>query len=123
MPALCLPSCPIRSPAGGLFPPQEKISSKAGGVKEIISKHAIKQKTHNCVLLLRVFVGSTRVNLECQIRAGARMSLGNNASPKEKITKFTNSVQNIPLALEAQSSQISTVGLTLFRALPFANPL
>lgn len=51
------------------------------------------------------------------------MSLGNNASPKEKIGKFTNSVQNIPLALAAQSSQIFTVGLTHFRALPPANLL
>lgn len=51
------------------------------------------------------------------------MSLGNNASPKEKISKFTISVQNIPLALAAQSSQMITVGLTPFRALPFANLL
>lgn len=51
------------------------------------------------------------------------MSLGNNASPKEKISKFMISVQNTPLALAAQSTQIITVGLTPFRALPFANLL
>lgn len=83
----------------------------------------INQKTYNRVLLPSIFVSSTSVNLECQIRSGARTSLGNNASPKEKISKFTISVQNIPLALAAQSCQIITVGLTPFRVVPFANLL
>lgn len=120
MPALCLSSCAIRSPVGDPHPP---VNLKVGEVKEITSKYAINQKTHNHALLHSIFVGSTSINLECQIRAGARMSLGNNASPKEKISKFMISVQNTPLALAAQSTQIITVGLTPFRALPFANLL
>lgn len=42
---------------------------------------------------------------------------------RKKISKFTISVQNIPLALSAQTSQIVIVGLTLFRTSTFANLL
>lgn len=61
----------------------------------------MKQKQPNVALLPSISVGSTSVNVERQIGAGARMSLGNNATPKGKISKFMISVQNIPLALTA----------------------
>ena len=115
MPGPCLSSCPVRSPAGD---PHPTISLEVGEVKETTSKYAINQKMHHCVLLPSIFVGWTSINLECQIRAGARVSLGNNASPKEKVSNWMIFVQNTPLALAAKSSQIITAGLTPFRPLP-----
>lgn len=79
------------------------------------------QKQPNVVLLPSIFVGSTSVNVECQIRAGARMSLGNNATPKGKISKFMISVQNIPLALAASLQPNTDCRLNPFQSITFAN--